>query len=117
MNPNARGGVRAEPPDAAAEPLNQHPDDHRIPLQGSGSRRRVQVSRGCSYPGCENDVRARSMCVTHYNREWERTNPRSCGVAGCRGQYYAAGWCCAHYYRKQRAHRRAQLRAQRAGLR
>lgn len=39
----------------------------------------------CGIAGCEKPVKARGLCMNHYNREWRRRNPN-----------YASEWRAAH---------------------
>jgi hypothetical protein len=61
----------------------------------------------CSTPGCENPVKARKLCETHYARirrkgSTERTTrrlkkvPEKCLVIDCGKDHYAMGYCQTH---------------------
>lgn len=70
----------------------------------------------CNVEGCENKVRSRGFCITHYTRflkygdplgKKEIRKPREfnkkfCSVAGCEKKHYARELCRLHYGRFMR---------------
>jgi hypothetical protein len=50
----------------------------------------------CIIPDCSNQVRAKSLCSTHYNAARD-LGP--CAEEGCLRPAFARGWCNTHYQR------------------
>lgn len=52
----------------------------------------------CTQPGCDRAVRARGLCILHYEQARAAT-AEPCSVAGCVRPATKRGWCGAHYWR------------------
>lgn len=61
------------------------------------------AERTCSIEGCERLVRARGLCISHYNGWRNKNGPvrtdRRCSVQGCGQTHYGKGLCSLHYSR------------------
>lgn len=79
--------------------------------------RRIWSPAECLEEGCAGIVRARGLCVTHYNRRrkngllppivrepeaWRAADEFTCEVSGCVNRAHARGLCGAHYRRSLR---------------
>ncbi len=48
---------------------------------------------------CQNGVRARGWCTTHYARWGPQRIWRACKIKGCQNRRITRGWCAKHYQR------------------
>ncbi len=63
--------------------------------------------KGCKFPGCENEHRAKGYCAKHWMRWRVHGTPylpkqllsRLCQVTYCMKKYFALGFCMKHHRR------------------